>query len=159
MILVTLGTQDKSFIRLLNVVEKLVKNRVIDDEVVVQAGYTKFKSEFLKVFDYISIDDFKRYLEKADLIITHGGVGTIMSALSANKKIIGCARLAKFEEHQNDHQKQILETFDKEGYLIYAEDLDNLVSYIEKSKSFVPNAFKSNTENMISLIKNYIINN
>ena len=43
MILVLLGTQNNSFHRLLEEIDKLIKNGVIKDKVIVQAGYTKFK--------------------------------------------------------------------------------------------------------------------
>ena len=45
MILVTLGTQDKPFNRLLDAVQKQIDNGVITDKVVVQAGYTKYERE------------------------------------------------------------------------------------------------------------------
>ncbi len=156
MILVTLGTQDKEFVRLLNAVEKAILEKEITDDVIVQAGFTNFKSQNMKVFDYIDIDLFNKYVDDASLIITHGGVGTIMNALSKGKKIIGAARLAKYGEHHNDHQIEILENFDENGYLIYAKELDDFGKYIKNIKTFTPKQYKSNTENMINLIRNYI---
>ena len=41
MILVTLGTQDKLFVRLIKEVEKLVSKKVITEEVLVQTGDTE----------------------------------------------------------------------------------------------------------------------
>ena len=156
MILVTLGTQDKEFVRLLNAVEKAILEKEITDDVIVQAGCTNFKSQNMKVFDYIDIDLFNKYVDEASLIITHGGVGTIMNALSKGKKIIGAARLAKYGEHHNDHQIEILENFDENGYLIYAKELDDFGKYIKNIKTFTPKQYKSNTKNMINLIRNYI---
>lgn len=156
MILVTLGTQDKEFVRLLNAVEKAILEKEITDDVIVQAGFTNFKSQNMKVFDYIDIDLFNKYVDEASLIITHGGVGTIMNALSKGKKIIGAARLAKYGEHHNDHQIEILENFDENGYLIYAKELDDFGKYIKNIKTFTPKQYKSNTKNMINLIRNYI---
>ncbi|MBR0213838.1 MAG: hypothetical protein IJL95_03840 [Solobacterium sp.] len=53
MILVTLGTNDKRFDRLLAAVEKAVKEGIITDEVVVQAGYTSWQSDCIRVTDYL----------------------------------------------------------------------------------------------------------
>ena len=100
MIFVTLGTQDKSFKRLLKAVEKEIINGNIKEKVVVQAGYTKYKSDVMEVFDTISKDEFEEYMEKASLIITHGGVGSILTALELNKKVIAAPRLAKYKEHK-----------------------------------------------------------
>ena len=44
MILVTLGTQDKGFERLLKQVDEEIKKGNIREKVVVQAGYTKYES-------------------------------------------------------------------------------------------------------------------
>ena len=58
MILVTLGTNDKSFIRLIKKIESLIVEGRINEEVVVQAGYTKYKSDRMKIFDLIPADEF-----------------------------------------------------------------------------------------------------
>ena len=74
MILVMLGTQNNSFHRLLEKIEELIKNGVIKDNVIVQAGYTKFKSDDMQIFDLIPREKLEKYQNQADLIITHGGV-------------------------------------------------------------------------------------
>ena len=61
MIFVTLGTQDKSFKRLLKAVEKEKINGNIKEKVVVQAGYTKYKSDVMEIFDTIPKDEFEEY--------------------------------------------------------------------------------------------------
>ena len=156
MILVTLGTQDKEFTRLLKAIDKEIKNGVITDKVVVQAGCTKYKSENMEMFDLIPANEFDEYIKKADLIITHGGAGSILTAVKNNKKIIAAARLAKYKEHTNDHQRQIIEEFSKQGYILELKDFNKLGKLIQKSKSFKPKKFTSNTKNMIQLVSNYI---
>ena len=49
MILVLLGTQNNSFHRLLEEIDKLIEKRIIKEEVIVQSGYTKYDSENMKV--------------------------------------------------------------------------------------------------------------
>ena len=108
MIFITLGTQDKSFERLLRDIQKQIDLGNIKEKVVVQAGFTKFDSKDMEIFDLIPMDDFDKLMNECDLLITHGGVGSIISGLKKNKKVIAVARLAKYKEHMNDHQKQIL---------------------------------------------------
>ncbi len=74
MILVLLGTQNNSFHRLLEEIDKLIKQKIIQEEVIVQAGYTKYQSENMKIFDLIPKDELEKYQDQANLIITHGGV-------------------------------------------------------------------------------------
>lgn len=157
MILVTLGTQDKKFYRLLEAIEKQIKLKNITDEVIVQAGCSSdFKSENMKIFDLISIDEFNSLLEKCDLLIAHGGVGSIVSGLKNGKKVIAAARLSQYKEHVNDHQLQIVDNFSSAGYILKLDDFDKLDEVLEKAKTFTPKAYKSNTSNFIELIRKEI---
>ena len=159
MIFVTLGTQDKVFVRLLRDIDKEIQKGNIKGKVIVQAGFTKYKSDHMEIFDLLDKDDFDKYIKECDLLITHGGVGSILTGLKNNKKVIASPRLAKYNEHINDHQKQIIDKFEKAGYLLAYNDGDDLGKIIEKAKNFKPNKYKSNTQNMINLIENYIDNN
>ena len=157
MILVTLGTQDKKFYRLLNAVQEQIDNNVIKDEVVVQAGFSSdFKSNNMKIFDLIPMEEFDKLIDKCDLLITHGGVGSIISGLKRDKKVIAAARLKEYGEHANNHQLQIIENFSKSGYILDLENFDELGDLIQKSKNFKPKKYKSNNENFIKLLKREI---
>ena len=156
MILVVLGTQDKEFPRLLEAVDREIKKGTIKEKVVVQAGQTKYESENMEILDLVSAPEFDKLIDKADLIITHGGAGSILSAIKKGKKIIAAPRLAKYKEHHNDHQRQIIKEFADQGYLLELKDFNKLDKLIEKSKSFKPKKFVSNTNNMIKLLENYI---
>ncbi len=156
MILVILGTQDKEFPRLLKAVDREIKKGNIVDKVVVQAGQTKYESDNMEIFDLLPGPEFEKLIDEADIIITHGGAGSILSAIKKNKRIIAAARLEKYKEHHNDHQKQIIKEFSKQGYLLELEDFNDLGEIIKKIKKFEPKTFVSNTNNMIKLIENYI---
>ena len=156
MILVVLGTQDKEFPRLLEAVDREIKKGNIKEKVVVQAGQTKYKSENMEILDLVSAPEFDKLIDDANLIITHGGAGSILTAIKKGKKIIAAARLAKYKEHHNDHQKQIIKEFADQGYLLELRDFNKLDKLIEKSKSFKPKKFESNTPNMIKLLEDYI---
>lgn len=156
MILVILGTQDKDFSRLLQAVEKEIKKGHIQDRVVVQAGQTHYESSCMEIFDLLPAPEFDQLMDEADLIITHGGAGSILSAIKKGKKVIAAARLAKYGEHHNDHQKQIIGEFSKQGYILELKDFQKLDKIIEKSKAFRPKKFVSNTQHVVKLLENYI---
>ena len=156
MILVILGTQDKQFPRLLEAVENEIKKGTIHEKVMVQAGQTKYESDCMEIFDLLPAPEFDKLMDEADLIITHGGAGSILSSIKKGKKVIAAARLAKYHEHHNDHQKQIIEEFVKLGYILELKDFSKLDELIEKSKKFKQKKFVSNTDNMVKLIENYI---
>ena len=156
MILVILGTQDKQFPRILKAIDDLIEKGTIKDRVVVQAGQTKYESNNMEILGLLPEPEFNKLMDEADLIITHGGAGTILSAIKKGKRVIACARLAKYKEHHNDHQKQIIKEFSEEGYILELKDFNKLDVMIEKSKNFKPKKFTSNTKNMVKLLDNYI---
>lgn len=159
MIFVTLGTQDKGFSRLLDAIEREIKNGNIKEEVIVQAGYTDYESDNMKIYKLLPMEKFDEYVDKCDLLITHAGVGSIMSGLNKNKKIIAAARLKEYGEHNNNHQVQIASEFSKLGYLLYLEDFNKLDEILNKSKSFKPKKFKSNNEKFVKIVENFIDSN
>lgn len=159
MILVTLGTQDKQFKRLLDMVQIEIDKGNIKDKIIVQAGYTMYKSKDMEIFDLIDHDKFSELISKCDILITHGGVGSIIAGLQNNKKVIVVPRLAKYDEMVNDHQMQITDNFSKKGYILPVYEDDNLGHVLKKINNFHPKKFKSNTENMIKLIEKFIDGN
>ncbi len=156
MILVTLGTQDKGFERLLKQIDKEIDKGNIHEEVIVQAGYTEYQSKNMKIFDLLPANEFDDLMNKARIVITHGGAGSILTAIKKGKVVIAAARLKKYKEHTNDHQKQIIKEFADDGYILELRDFDKLSKLLEKAETFKPKKFVSNTDNMIQLISDYV---
>lgn len=154
MILVTLGTQFEQFTRLLD----LLENSDIKEEIIVQAGHTKYESKKMKIFDFIPYDEMSKLIDKCSLVITHSGTGSILMPLKNDKKVIVCPRLAKYNEHVDDHQLQITEVFEEAGYVLVLHDGDDINEVYKKSITFKPNKFISNSENFINNLKKEIDN-
>ena len=156
MIFVTVGTQDWSFKRLIEAVEKAVIDKKITDEVIIQAGNTKYESEYVKILNYIPFEEFTSFMDKADIIITHGGVGSILNAVKLGKKVIAVPRLAKYKEHINDHQLQVIKKMTDDGYILSTEDETLISDKIKEIANFEPKVYTSNTDNFIKGVKNVL---
>ena len=154
MILVTLGTQKESFTRLLDMIEK----SNINEKIIVQAGHTKYQSSKMEIFDFISYEEMNKLLDKASLVITHGGTGSVLMPLKMGKKVIAVPRLKKYMEHVDDHQTQLVDIFEEEGYILVCNDHDDINDLYQKSLSFKPKKYVSNNDNYIKEIKKEIDN-
>lgn len=152
MILVTLGTQKQQFTRLLDYIE----NSNIKDEIIVQAGHTKYDSKKMKVFDFIDYDNMNEYVKRADIVITHGGTGSITGPLKEGKVVIACPRKKKYGEHVDDHQEQLVDVFYETGMILKLDENIKLDDVLKKAKAFKPNKFKSNTDNFIKKLEEEI---
>lgn len=155
MIFVSLGTNDKSFERLLSTIDNEIQEGKIIDEVVVQSGYTKYDSKNMKIIDLMPIDMFNKYITDCDILITHGGVGTILDGLKKGKKIIAFPRLSKYGEHVNDHQVEIIDEFYNSGFILTGE-VEDVSSLIKECSSFNPKSYKSNNYKFNKLISDTI---
>ncbi len=159
MVFVSLGTQDKKFTRLLDIVSEAINQGLITEKVVVQAGYTKYESDVMEIYDYVSTDEFNKYIQDCSLLITHGGVGNILTGLKYNKKIIAVPRMEKYGEHTNDHQLQIVNNFADKGYVLKLEDDQEYADVFAKAKSFKPKRWVNKNKEFIEKIRDYIDNN
>ena len=156
MILVLLGTQNNQFTRLLQEIEKCIDNGTINQRVVVQAGFTKFESSKMNIFDLKPREVVENLADEAEFIITHGGVGSILMAIKKNKKVIAVPRLSEFNEHVNDHQRQIVEIFNDKGYIIGVQNIEDLSEAIKQIDEFIPTPYSGDNSKMLNIIESFI---
>ena len=156
MILVLLGTQNNDFHRLLDEIEKNIENENINEEVIVQAGFTKYKSDKMHIFDLKPKEVIDNLVDEADFVITHGGVGSILMAIKKDKKVIAVPRLAEFNEHVNDHQRQIVEIFNDKNYIIGVQTMEDLADAIKQIDDFNPVQYSGDNSKMLNIIASFI---
>lgn len=158
MIFVTLGTQDKEFRRLLELIDREIDNGVIKEKVIVQKGNTKYESKNMEIYDFLDNRTYEKYIKECSILITHGGVGSILAGIENGKVVIACPRLSKYKEHVNDHQVQIVDSFSKSKYILALKDFSSFSKIYEKAKKFKPAKFESHTSLVIKKIEDYIDN-
>jgi len=91
-------------------------------------------------------------MSRCDTVITHGGTGAIIGAVKKGKKVIAVPRLAKFGEHVDDHQLQLIEQFCDLNLICglqSCEELENALQYVQ-TVDF--QQYTSNTEKIIEQI-------
>jgi len=156
MIFITLGTQKQSFKRLLDEIENC--DILNNEEIIAQVGHTKFTSDKIKTIDFLETDEFNKYIENSEFIITHGGVGSIFAAILKNKKVIAMPRLKKYKEHVDDHQIEICEKLANMGYIINYnpdkyEDEENATDLEQEINFLRSNSFEKYVEDTSYLPK------
>lgn len=143
-IFVTLGSSTQNFNRLLGKIDELIDENIIKD-VAVQSNSSDYVHKNYKIKNHLNFDEYEKFVKDCDILITHGGVGSIFDGLINNKKIIAFPRMSEYREAVNDHQKQIVDKFYNEGYILTGkiDELDKLITNIEK---FNPKKYKSNNK-------------
>ncbi len=103
----TAGTQFP-FPRLADAVVRVASRRP-DWVLVYQAGPGEKLSTFagipnLEVYRLLDSTRFAHELHRADLVITHAGMGNVMTCLERGKPFVMFPRQARHAEHRNNHQ-------------------------------------------------------
>ncbi len=124
MILVTVGTE--RFDDLVKKMDEIAPE--LSEKVTIQMGKGRYEPKNCKYFRFVS--DMDQIYEKADLIVTHGGAGTVLELLEKNKKIIGISNPEKPGQHQED----ILKALSQQNYLIWCRDLKKLKETVKNAK-------------------------
>lgn len=159
MIFITLGSQKFQFNRLLEKVDNLIESGAIREEVFAQIGYSDYIPCNFKYKKFLDHKEFADMIHKADIVITHGGSGSIVGAVKNGKKTIAVPRKVKYNEHVDDHQIQIIEQFSKKNLICACEDCDRLEDALETVKKTKYESYQSNTDDVIDSIIKFIESN
>ena len=150
MIFVTVGTHEQSFERLVKKVDDLKRDKIINEDVVIQKGYTDHEPQYCKSYKLVGYNDMQKYLKTARIIITHGGPASFIAPLSIGKIPIVVPRQKKFNEHVNNHQKDFVEqVVARYNTVIPCYDIDDLEGLIKGYDSTIENMkenYKSNNK-------------
>lgn len=156
MIFITLGSQKFQFNRLLKAMDELCDKGIIDDDIFAQTGYSDYQPKNYRYKNFLDRKEFEQIITEANIVITHGGTGAIIGAVKKGKKVIAVPRLAKYGEHVDDHQLQLIAQF-KNQNLIYGlnscEELENGLDFVVNHRF---NSYESNTKTILDNIQRYI---
>ena len=156
MIFVTLGSQKFQFNRLLIEIDRLVEEGKITEEVFAQTGYSDYEPQNYEYKNFLDRDDFANIMGKCDKVITHGGTGAIIGAVKQGKKVIAVPRLAKYGEHVDNHQLQIIEQFTEMNFVKGINEICELEKCLVDIDNLEFNSYVSNTKNILKSIESFI---
>jgi UDP-N-acetylglucosamine transferase subunit ALG13 len=159
MIFITTGTQ-APFDRLVKAMDAIIPN-LKGESVVAQVLKSNYRAQNMETYDFLAPQDFDRYFSEAELIVSHAGMGTIISALVQKKPILIIPRLVEYGEHRNDHQLATAKAFETLDYIKVVYDLNELEEKINALLRFnqVPKhqLGKFASEELITSLQKFII--
>ncbi len=127
MILVTVGTHEQPFDRLIRAVDTLIEKEVITDEVIFQIGYGQYLPQYGAYSRMFSSERMHVLTEEADVLITHGGPFSFMSWVEAGRVPILVPRQKQYDEHVNDHQLHFARMLEQRGEgVLVVENIEEL---------------------------------
>ena len=137
MIFVTVGTHEQGLDMLLIELDRLIETGGIKQEVFAQIGYSKYIPKNYEYKEMLSYDLMDEYVKKSDIVITHGGPGSIFHPLRYGKIPIVVPRNPEFNEHVDNHQILFTKRLENSQKIIAAYNIDELEIKINNYKELI----------------------
>jgi len=129
-IFVTVGTE-LPFDRLVVAVDEWAARNGCADEVYAQIGESDVVPRHIGWVRFIEKPEFDRIFDQAEVIVSHAGMGTILSALDRQRRLLVMPRRASLGEHRNDHQLATTNRLVALDQVQVATDTDDLVRHLD----------------------------
>jgi len=155
-IFIVTGTQEP-FDRLIKAVDEWAGAHP-GNTILAQISNASYKPQNMQWVDFIPPQEFDQQFRDAELIMSHAGMGTIISALRYSKPIVVMPRLAQFREHRNDHQLATARSFEKLGFVkaVYsAGELTDALAQAENIEPALPIGADASPQ-LIGFIKKFV---
>lgn len=129
---VSVGNAKQPFTRLLDGILRILPS--LPKPVVVQHGHTPFFAKDCVAYPFVGEAEFGRHVAEAELVILHGGAGSVIHAVHAGKIPVVMARRGKYGEHVDDHQVEFVSALAVSGKVILAKEPEDLNAAVEDAK-------------------------
>lgn len=155
MILVTVGTQ-LPFDRLVKAVDTFANE--LSKPVLAQIGKGTYTPQNMKWIKNIEPKDFDNVFRDASVIVSHAGIGTVLTAKRFGKPIILVPRQAALGEHRNDHQLATVSQLVGRPGIYVANTDDDLRNYLleELDSPSHEDLSEAGRASLVTYLKNYI---
>lgn len=156
MVFVTVGSQKFQFDRLMRAVDALAASGEVEGGVFAQTGACSYVPGHCQSKPFLDREEFARRMATADVVVAHAGTGAIVGAVKLGKRVVAVPRLAKFGEHVDDHQVEIVRQFAEMGLIEPCYDPDGLAEAYRFALSKSYRAYESNSERFVADLSGYL---
>lgn len=126
MILVTIGTNEQPFDRLIRAAAALEG----DEPLLVQYGASREPHGRGEWVDFLSFDDLAERARESRVVVCHAGVGSIMLARRCGHRPVVVPRRHHLGEAVDDHQLHLARRLAQSGIVTLVEEIEDLPAAI-----------------------------
>ena len=127
------------FDRLVNLVDQAKRDGLLPERVILQIGDSAQRPRSVEeVHASLPFDEIKDILRRADIVICHGGTGSLITALQNGCRVIAVPRLFDLGEHYDDHQLEVTSAFAERGWLARVDEKQDFATALAKVRAQQP---------------------
>jgi len=131
-------------------VDSLARAGTITDEVVAQIGAGKYIPKNTAYFRFAP--SLEEYYQKADIVISNCGAGTIMENVTKGRKLI----VIQNPDITGGHEWEIVTKMEKGEHLVWCKNIEDLAEAIQTAKTKKFSSFRPKQFSLEEVIKELI---
>jgi UDP-N-acetylglucosamine transferase subunit ALG13 len=140
------------FDRLVNMVAELKARGDIPEEVVIQTGQGGARPVGVETHETLTFDEMQAQLRAADVVVCHGGTGSLITALRQGCRIVAVPRLFAHGEVYDNHQAEITRAFAERGLIAVANTTEELAEALKAVRARPPVIATSDPQELIAYL-------
>lgn len=154
LILATVGAT-LPFPRMIDAIVALKAAGRLPEHVVVQYGDAAAPPAVpgLEAHASLGFGEIQQLLDRADIVLCHGGTGSLITALRAGCRVIAMPRRFDLGEHYDDHQEEITDAFAARGLIESVRDEADLAAAIDRARKREPVMATTDHSRLIAWLK------
>lgn len=127
------------FDRLVRMVERAKRDGLLPERIILQVGESTYvPCGVEEVHASLPFAEVKDILRRADIVVCHGGTGSLITALQNGCRVIAVPRLFDLGEHYDDHQLEITSAFAGRGLLAVVDQDQDFATALSKVRAQEP---------------------
>lgn len=158
LIFVTVGAT-LGFERMINSVADMKRQGRIRERIIFQVGSGSIPTNMgdeVEVVRELPFDDVQALLQRARIVVTHGGTGSLITALRAGCNVIAMPREFARKEHYDDHQSEITCAFAARGLILAAHNASEMEAALEQARQRTPTPATTDPSELRAFLENEI---
>lgn len=144
------------FPRLVELVADARRNGVFDEELILQRGTGAPAPQGVESVETLDFGTVQTILSEADIVVTHGGTGSLITALRAGCRVVAIPRRFARGEHYDDHQGEITAAFARRGLISIADTPEDFVAALAECRAREPKRATTDYSAMIDYLRGMI---
>jgi UDP-N-acetylglucosamine transferase subunit ALG13 len=146
------------FDRLVDSVAQLSRRGLIPERIIIQNGKNGLAPDGMETHETLPFDTVLATLRDADIVVCHGGTGSLITALREGCRVVAMPRQFARAEHYDDHQSEITRAFADRGLIEIADSVEDLVAALDRVRARPPVVATSDPTELMSHLQDIISN-
>lgn len=147
------------FNRLVETVANLKASGAIEEDIIIQTGVGGYAPEApgIQVVETLPFDRVQEILRDADIVVCHGGTGSLITALRQGCRVIAMPRLMEKGEHYDNHQAEITEAFAARGLIEVAHNAGDFSTSLASARTKTPRLATTDPSELAAHLNAYLV--